>query len=128
MQLSDCHISIQFNQRERMSMNFNCDDVIAIKMKKKIRFVDVTAIFSVIVKSFKSAIFTVVSDSTFRFFLSINDIVANFANHKLLDVEIFANALYKSIEHFNHFSINRLRQRIAQYIKRTSSHRDLDDL
>ena len=128
MQLNDCHITIQFNQRRRMSMSFNCDDVIAIKLKKKIRFADVTAIFSVIIKSFKSAIFTVVSDSTFRFCFSVNDIVASFANHKFLDVEIFASVSYKSIEHFNHFSINRLRRRIAQYIRRTFNHRDFDDL
>ena len=123
MQLSDCHITIQFSQRERMSVNFNCDDVISIKMKKRIRFVDVTVIFSVIIKSFNSAIFTVVSVSTSRFFFSVNDIVASFAN----DVEILASALYKSIEHFNHSSINQLRRRIAQYIKRTFSHRDLND-
>ena len=91
------------------------------------RFADVTAIFSIIIKSFKFAIFTVVSSSTFRFFLSVNDIVASFANHKLFDVEIFASASYKSIEHFNHSSINRLRRRIAQYIRRTFSHRDFDD-
>ena len=127
MQLNDCHIFIQFNQRERMSVNFNCDDVIAIKMKKRIRFVDVIVIFSIIIKSFKSAIFTIVSDSTSRFFFSVNNIVASFANHKLFDVEIFASALYKSIEHFNHFSINRLRRRIVQYIRRIFNHRDLDD-
>ena len=98
MQLNDCHISIQFNQRKRISVSFNCDDVIAIKVKKRIRFADVIAIFSVIVKSFDSAIFTTVSISTFRFFFSVNDIVASFANN----VEIFASALYKSIEYFNH--------------------------
>ena len=100
MQLNDCHIFIQFSQRKRMSVSFNCDDVIAIKMKKRIRFANVTAIFSVITKSFESAIFTAVSDSTFRFFFSVNDNVASFAN---FDVEILASASYKLIEHFNHF-------------------------
>ena len=103
-----------------MSVNFNCDDVIAINMKKRIRFVNVIVIFSIIIKSFESAIFTIVSDSTLRFFFSINDIVANFANHNFFDIEIFANALYKSIEYFNHFSINRLRRRIVQYTRRIS--------
>ena len=76
MQLSDCHISIRFSQRRRMLINFNCDvvtftqtsDVIAIKIKKRIRFVNVIVKFSVIIKSFDSAIFTAISISTFRFF------------------------------------------------------------
>ena len=119
MQLNDCHIFINFMQRNRMSMNFHCDvknddvnvfilknDVTSIKMtKKKIRFVDVTVIFSIIIKLFKSAIFRAVSNSTFRFSISINKIIESFANHNFLDAEKLANASYKSIDHFNKFSI-----------------------
>ena len=80
MQLNDCHILIQFSQKERMSINFHCsinysveylnqniDNVTSNKMTKQIRFA-ASSIFKFITKKFKSAIFKAISDrSTLRF-------------------------------------------------------------